>query len=161
MKVIKDQKIVQDAWQRVPDNAPLPSGDVILSWARWQHEADELAQHQGRIAVSINGDDDVEALIPHLAKFDLIAIEFPQFVDGRGYSLARLLRQRYGYQGELRAIGDVLRDQLYFMARCGIDSFAVREDKDFEDALNAFQEFSVTYQGAADEGKPIYRQRGR
>jgi uncharacterized protein (DUF934 family) len=159
MKVIKDQKIVQDDWRPVPDDEPLSNGDVIISCARWQREEAQRAGHQGRIAVAINGDDDLDAVIPHLGEFALIAIEFPKFVDGRGYSIARLLRERYGYQGELRAVGDVLRDQLYFMARCGIDSFAVREGKDIEEALHGFQELSVTYQGASDTRTPIYRQR--
>lgn len=98
----------------------------------------------------------------HLDDFpELIALDFPAFKDGRCYSHARLLRERYDYQGELRAVGDVLRDQLFFMKRCGIDSFQLRSDKDMEDALNAFNDFSVKYQTAADGAPPIYDVRSK
>jgi uncharacterized protein (DUF934 family) len=89
----------------------------------------------------------------------MIALDFPVFKDGRCYSHARLLKDRYDYKGDLRAIGDVLRDQLFFMHRCGIDSFQIREDKDAEDALNAFNDFTVRYQAAADDAVPIYKLR--
>ena len=87
-------------------------------------------------------DDDVAPLLPWLATLPLIAIRFPVFTDGRGYSLARLLRGRHGYAGELRAVGDVLRDQLYFLQRCGFDSFALRADQPPEEALAAFHDYS-------------------
>ncbi|MEK6293743.1 MAG: DUF934 domain-containing protein, partial [Paraburkholderia tropica] len=92
-------------------------------------------------------------------KIALIAIDFPVFRDGRGYSIARLLRERYGYKGEIRAIGDVLRDQLRFYERCGFDAYALRADKDIHDALKAFTEFTVQYQGAFDEPSPLFRRR--
>ena len=88
----------------------------------------------------------------------MITINFPAFADGRGYSLARLLRERHAYQSEIRAVGDVLRDQLFYMKRCGFNAFAIREDRCTEDALNAYNDFSITYQGATDNAEPIYRQ---
>jgi uncharacterized protein (DUF934 family) len=159
MRVIKNRAIVEDGWQRLPDDAPLEDGDIIVSWPRWQAQGEDLAAHRGRIGVAVNGDDEIDEVAMQLDTFELIAIEFPKFADGRGYSIARLLRERYGYRGELRAVGDVLRDQLFYMARCGIDSFQLRADKDAEDALQAFDEFSTPYQSAADEHAPVYRLR--
>lgn len=94
------------------------------------------------------------------AAFDrvaVVAVDFPVFRDGRGFSTAYLLRSRYGWKGQLRAIGDVLRDQLNFMKRCGFDAFAVRADKNIEDALKGFSEFTVTYQASVDEPLPLFR----
>ena len=89
----------------------------------------------------------------------MIAIDFPAFKDGRGFSQARLLRERYGYKGEIRAVGDVARDQMFFMARCGINAFEVKPGRSLEDALKAFNDFSVTYQPAADDGRPFFLRR--
>ncbi|HTT07978.1 MAG TPA: DUF934 domain-containing protein [Gammaproteobacteria bacterium] len=160
MRVIdKDLHIVDDGWQLVIDEAELPAGDVIVSVARWQKERDALLARGGRLGLKVGGDTPVTTIADDLEHFALIALEFPKFGDGRCFSHARLLRERYNYKGELRAVGDVQRDQLYFMRRCGIDSFAVRADKDIEDALNAFKEFTVRYQPAADDAQPIYRYR--
>lgn len=110
-------------------------------------------------AVWISPDDDFEPLVPRLLGLELIAVDFPVFRDGRGYSIATLLRTRYGWTGELRAIGDVLRDQLNFMRRCGFDAFAVRADKNIHDAIKSFSHYSVRYQGAVDDPEPLFRRR--
>lgn len=110
-------------------------------------------------AVWISPDDDFEPWVHRLRNLDLIAVDFPSFRDGRGYSVATLLRSRYGWRGELRAIGDVLRDQLNYMRRCGFDSFAVRADKDIHDAIKSFSHYSVRYQGAVDDPVPLFRRR--
>ncbi|RJF95161.1 DUF934 domain-containing protein [Noviherbaspirillum saxi] len=111
-------------------------------------------------AVWISPDDDFESLVPELRSMKVIAVDFPTFRDGRGYSVATLLRSRYQWDGELRAIGDVLRDQLNYMRRCGFDSFAVRADKDIDDAIKSFNHYSVKYQGAVDDPLPLFRRRG-
>lgn len=103
--------------------------------------------------------DDPAKVAGELEGVARVEVNFPKFGDGRGYSIGRLLRERYGYKGELRAIGDVLRDQLRLMFRCGFDAYALRADKDFNDALNAFDEFTVQYQGAFDEPAPLFRRR--
>jgi uncharacterized protein (DUF934 family) len=90
----------------------------------------------------------------------LIAVNFPQFTDGRGYSIARLLRERYSWRGELRAIGDVLRDQLFYLARCGFDAFMLREGQDAQAALAAFNDFSEGYQASVERPQPLFRRRG-
>jgi uncharacterized protein (DUF934 family) len=160
MRVIKDEVILEDNWRLIADDEYLPeAGDIIVSYARWQHERELLTSRSGKLGICINGDVKPSALVADLPYFALIALEFPKFVDGRCFSHARLLRERYHFAGELRAIGDVWRDQLFYMRRCGIDSFAVREDKDMQDALKAFSEYTVTYQPAADGAPPIYHLR--
>ena len=160
MRVIKSGQVITDRWERLTEPAlPLPAGDLILPFAFWQAHQDALAGRAGKIAVCLKGDDDLEALADFLPLFEMIALEFPNFKDGRGYSHARLLRERFGFRGELRAVGDVLRDQLFFMGRCGIDAFQVRKDKDAEDALKGLSGFTVKYQTAADGEPPIYKTR--
>ena len=162
MRVIKDNRLIDDRWQRIArmdDDHALPAGDVIVPFHYWQAHREALLTRGSNIGVCINGDIETEELAGDLDHFPLIALEFPAFTDGRCYSHARLLRDRYGYRGELRAVGDVLRDQLFFMRRCGIDSFELRNDKDIEDALRAFSEITVRYQAAADTAGPLYRNR--
>ncbi|MCA9626053.1 MAG: DUF934 domain-containing protein, partial [Myxococcales bacterium] len=96
-----------------------------------------------------------------LQDLDIICVEFPKFTDGRGYTTGRLLRDRYGYTKELRAVGHVLQDQLFYMARCGYDSFALAPGKNLERALDGFADFSVSYQAAADVRQPIFRRVSR
>ena len=110
-------------------------------------------------ALKIDGSADPEQLAPHLDYLRLVVIEVPKFTDGRAYSLARVLRDQHGYQGELRAVGHVLREQLFYLFRCGFDSFVLAEGRDLEDALSAFEDFSVTYQPAVDHQQPIWRRR--
>ena len=107
----------------------------------------------GRIAPSspppdlvLEPSDDPALLAGSIAEIRVIAVNFPKFGDGRGYSIARLLRERYGYQGELRALGEVARDNLYFMTQCGFDAFQLREGEDAREALAAFGEFTASYQ---------------
>lgn len=122
----------EDPWQllrEVPE--ALPPGPLLLPLAAWLERRGE----GGSVAPWLAPDDEVEVLLPYFAELPLIAVDFPSFRDGRGYSLAYLLRVRLGWSGELRAVGDVLRDQLSHMRQCGFDAFAVREDKNVEDAL--------------------------
>ena len=104
-------------------------------------------------------DDDPAVLAGPDAQIRVIAINFPKFGDGRGYSIARLLRERYGYQGELRAVGEVARDHLHAMAQCGFDAFELREGEDPQQALAAFGDFSDTYQATVAQPQPLFRRR--
>lgn len=113
----------------------------------------------GRLGVAVSGDTDADALAARLEGVALVVIEIPKFTDGRAYSLARLLRDKHGYEGELRASGHVMRDQLFYMARCGFDSFVLPEGANVEDALKAFADFSATYQPSSDHDEPIWRRR--
>jgi uncharacterized protein (DUF934 family) len=109
--------------------------------------------------VWLETDADPAAIAPDLARFDVIAVRFASATDGRGYSLARLLRERHGYRGELRAIGDVLRDQLFYLSRCGFDTFALRADQNPGQALSAFDDFSEAYQASVGQPVPLFRRR--
>jgi len=167
--IIKNRAIVEDSWTVVraaedgtlPDVAALPAGKVIVPLALWQSARDALvaARSRDELGVWLAPDSEPADIAGDFDRIALIAVDFPVFRDGRGYSIARLLRERYGYKGELRAIGDVLRDQLRFYERCGFDAYAVRADKDIHDALNAFTEFTVQYQGAFDDPTPLFRRR--
>ena len=170
-KIIKLQngtpQIVADEWTvlRAPEGGELTQADVdaaahaIVPLAFWQANRDALLTRAraGTLAVWLAPDDEPFALEADLPNLSLVAVDFPVFRDGRGYSTAFLLRQRLGFTRELRAIGDVLRDQLDFMRRCGFDAYAVRADKNIDDALNGFGEISVRYQGAVDEPRPLFR----
>lgn len=164
-RIIKQGAIIDDGWQilslnegEAPETIVLPAGQVIFPLAVWlSRQAEILASHDA-IGVWLDASEGPEAIAGDLGHLRLIAINFPKFVDGRGYSSARLLRSRYGWMGELRAIGDVLHDQLFYMKRCGFDSFAVKEGKDIEAALaKAFNTWSESYQAAVDQKQPIFR----
>jgi len=103
--------------------------------------------------------DDPAKVAERLGAVARVEVNFPKFTDGRGYSIARLLRERHGYQGELRAVGDVLRDQIFYLARCGFDAFLLREDQDAGEALSAFNDFSEAYQASVERPEPLFRRR--
>ena len=166
MALIKDRKLAPDNWrllEAAADGAPLPSldaaGDVIVPLAAWKAQRAELIARGGRVGVWLAGSDEPSDLSEDLEQLSLIAVRFPAFTDGRGYSIARLLRERCGWRGELRAIGDVQRDQIYYLARCGFDAFALREGEDPQVALTAFGDFSDAYQTAVDRPHPLFRRR--
>ena len=161
MALIKNREVVaDDSWVFVPDGADLPdSGDVVVSSSRLLAERDALLAREGRLGVQLQPDEDAEPLEPLIDSLALVAVAFPKFTDGRGYSSARLVRDRFGYDGELRAIGNVLPDQVFYMARCGFDAFELAEGKKPEHALAALEEFSVTYQAASDDPRPLFRRR--
>ncbi|WP_138380303.1 DUF934 domain-containing protein [Luteithermobacter gelatinilyticus] len=159
MQIIKHKTIVEDSFQHVGEAEALPEGDVIVPLARWLIEKDKLRHREGKVGVRLGSDADPAILKEDLDDLAVIAVEFPTFMDGRGYSIARLLRGRYGYQGELRAVGDVMRDQMFYMQRCGFNAFEVKEGKDIRDALQGLDGFSVTYQASVDEKLPLYRRR--
>lgn len=145
MQIIKDKTIVPDHWTYIPDDQPL-EGDITVSLQRWQSEKNILMRRAGKLGLRLSPTDDVANIAADLQHFQLIEIEFPAFADGRGFSQARLLRSRYHYSGELRAVGKFLRDQLFYLQRVGFNSFALEKQDDLPGALNALDDFSVTYQ---------------
>jgi uncharacterized protein (DUF934 family) len=163
MALIKDKHLVSnDPWISVADDQPIPdSGDVIVGYARFDREDKDLTLRNGRLGLRIDPEDDLLQVVTHLPKAGIVAISFPKFGDGRGYTKARLLRERYGYKGELRAVGEVLGDQLFFMLRCGFNAFELAPGKNVELALKCFDDFSVTYQAATDDPRPLYRRAHR
>ena len=156
MPLIKNGGVSEDPWRAVDMESELPEGDVIAPCARVLADAPALLQREGRLGVRVAPGEDVAALAPHLDAIDLVALEFPRYTDGRAYSSARLLRERHGFKGEVRAVGDVLRDQLFFMVRCGFDAFEI----DREDAAEAFAaamgELRHVYQPAEDGRRPVW-----
>jgi uncharacterized protein (DUF934 family) len=163
--LIKEQRIVADSW-RLLSRGPkgeLPDvpeqGDVIVPLALWLERRDAFLAYPGKLGVWLDASEDPEAIAADLQRFALVAVNFPKFGDGRGYSIARLLREHYGYKGELRAIGDVLHDFLYFMRQCGFDAFALRDDQDAQAALAAFDTFSEGYQTSFLRPVPLFRRR--
>jgi uncharacterized protein (DUF934 family) len=161
MEIIKKGEIVTSEWVHVTDEEPWPVErvDVTVTLRRFVAEQPGLAAHPGRVGVRLHPEDDVEPHLAALLPLPLLAVEFPRFTDGRGYSLGRLLRERHGYRGELRAVGNVLRDQLFYMHRCGFDAFELQPGKSVAEALEAFAELSVRYQAAVDEPRPLFRRR--
>ena len=166
-QLIKQNAVSGDSWQTLvlnegetAESVALPAGDVIFPLAVWQARKTEIISCHKRIGLLLQPDDRVEDVAGDLEYFIVIAVNFPKFVDGRGYSTASLLRQRYHYQGELRAVGDVLHDQLFFMKRVGFDSFALKEGKNADYALAAaFTVFGDAYQGATTQPQPAFRRR--
>lgn len=151
MPLLKDGRLTDDPWLTVADDAELPLGRyVIVTLDRWRGERDTLVGRNAPLGLRLKSDQRPDEVVADLHHFDVIALEFPTFRDGRAYSTARRLRERFGYTGEVRAVGNVLRDQWAFMRRCGFDAFEV----DHADAERAWAdsvgEIGVVYQPAAD-----------
>ncbi|MCK2047022.1 DUF934 domain-containing protein [Chromohalobacter moromii] len=155
--LIAERRVQNDEWVLPTEDAPRPeNGRIIVPLAEWQEAPGE------DVAPLLASDTELTPeLAEQLLDAPLIAIDFPKFTDGRGYSIARQLRERHGYRGQIRAVGDVLIDQLYYMSRCGFDTFLLREDQIVEDALNALDAFSLSYQPGTDTPEPLFRRRMR
>lgn len=162
MRIIKDRQIIEDSWTHVGADAlegSLPDGDIIIPLTVWKARRLELAARNTKLGIRLESDDQALEIAADLEKLSLVALNFPTFRDGRAFSTAQLLRQRYGFKGEIRAVGQVGRDQMFYMQRCGFNAFEVRADRDITDALQALGEFTETYQMAADQPLPLYRRR--
>ena len=166
-QLIKNHSPASDSWSvlqlaegETPETVALPAGDVIFPLAVWLARKAEIVSCHKRIGLLLQPDEPVEAVAGDLEYFIVIAVNFPKFVDGRGYSTAALLRQRYRYEGELRAVGDVLHDQLFYLKRVGFDSYALKDGKSLDYAITAgFKPFTEAYQGATDQAQPYFRRR--
>ena len=154
MPLIKNDEIVEDPWVSLNDEADLPPVSerlgVIVGLERWQAEGEGLAGRNRPLGIRLRSDQAPSSIAQDLHRFALVALEFPAFKDGRAYSYARLLRERYGFTGEIRAVGQVLRDQSAFMKRCGFDAFEVADESAAEAWRAAAREISVRYQPASD-----------
>lgn len=164
-RVIRHGRVELDDWTLVgvasPDELarPLPDGPVAVPLPYWKENRVELLARRAPAGVWLGPDDEPRDLAADLASVQFVAIQFPKFTDGRGYSTAALLRTRYGYHGELRAFGDVGRDQLFYLRRCGFDAFSLAPHRDPEAALAGLQDFSIRYQGSVDDPVPLFRKR--
>jgi len=159
MALIKGGRRVDDPFVDASGNEAIPpSGPVIVSLAQWQAQRDALLARGAPLGIRLHSDQSPEAIANDVEHFALVALEFPKFRDGRAYSYARLLRERYGFKGELRAVGDVLMEQVFFMVRTGFDAFDLQQSPDpvaaFETAL---KDFTVWYQPTGD-GRPTAMQ---
>ena len=151
MPLVKSGKIAGDEFVHVADDAEIPGdGAILVSPARLLEDAEGLSRRAGRTGVIWPNNRDVDDLVPRLGRLAVVALVFPTFRDGRAYSQARLLRERHFYRGELRATGQVLRDQFMFMLRAGFDSFEVKKQSDAEAFANTVKRYSVFYQPTGD-----------
>lgn len=159
-QVLKDNRLIDDSWTLLTeDSESLPSGDILLSYSQWQIFSDQLDSHDGSVGVIIEGNADIEDIIEPLLKLPLIAINFPKFADGRAFSSARLIRERYEYTGEIRAVGGFIRDQLYYLSRCGFNAFKFGDSVDLTESAKSLQDFSEAYQVSVDQESPLFRRR--
>ena len=151
MPLVKNGKIIADSFVNVADDAEIPAdGAILISAARFMGDPEALSRRAGRTGVIWPNNRDVDDIVPYLDRVAVIALIFPTFRDGRAYSQARLLRERHGYRGELRATGQVLRDQFLFMLRAGFDAFEVKKPGDAEAFASTVKRYSVFYQPTGD-----------
>lgn len=160
-----EARVVPELWRFVGVESAaepagsLPAGPVAVPLPYWLEHRTRLAARREPLGVWLQPDDDPTALAGSTASLPLVAIRYHKFTDGRGHSAAVLLRTRLGYRGELRAFGDVGRDQLFYLRRCGFDSFALPPHRDPHAALASLEPFSVRYQAAVDDPLPLFRRR--
>ncbi len=152
--------LIEDPFTQVGDEQSVPPGDVIISLTRFQSEGEGLLSESRAVGVRLESHEEVEALAYDLPQLAVVALAFPKFGDGRAYSYARLLRERFQFKGEVRAVGDVLREQAGFMVRCGFDAFEPADGSSVEDWERAAQRFRHVYQRSTDGRSPAFVERG-
>lgn len=162
MDIIKDKQVVNDGWQVLrlhegdaADSIVVPQGEYIVPLPVWNCQWEALRERK-ELGLWLGGLERAEDIPDDVNRFPVIAIDIHKYTDGRGYTLAYRLRKQYGYRGELRAMGDVLYDQLFCLKRVGFDSFAMRADQDVQKALSGFGTFTVKYQASADVEAPLF-----
>jgi len=165
-QIIRDKAVVADDWTilrlaegETAETVTVQAGKTVVPLRVWQEQGPALEARAaaGTLGVWLASDELAAALKDEVQKFAVIAVDFPKFSDGRGYSIAYNLRARLGFTGELRAIGDVLRDQMFYMQRVGFNAFEPRADRDIHEALKGLFDFSVEYQASLDEKLPLFR----
>jgi uncharacterized protein (DUF934 family) len=160
MPLIKNGRLAEDRYVRVLDDAPIPDGvPAIVPAARFLADADEMLRRDAPTGVEWPNNRAVAELEPYLDRLAVIVLTFPNFKDGRGYSQARVLRERHGYVGELRAAGQILRDQFLFLVRAGFDALEVVKQSDADAFASTLARYTVFYQDAGDDRVPAMRRR--
>ena len=158
--IIRNRKVEDDRWQTLAaDATEIPAGPVIVALALWKARRDELIARSAPAGVWLAPDQEPAEIAGDLEYLSIVAVHFPKWGDGRGYSTATLLRRRFGWRGELRAFGELGRDHVFNLARVGFDSIRLGERHDPHGALAAFNDFSLRYQGAVDDPEPLFRKR--
>jgi uncharacterized protein (DUF934 family) len=151
MPLVKNGKIATDIYAHVADGAEIPAdGAILVPASRFLEDPEALLRREGKVGVVWPNNRDLDDLVPYLDRLAAVALVFPSFRDGRAYSQARLLRERYRFQGELRATGQVLRDQFVFMLRAGFDALDVKKDKDADAFAETVKRYTVFYQPTGD-----------
>ncbi|MEW5250444.1 DUF934 domain-containing protein [Microbulbifer discodermiae] len=165
-RLIVDGAVVDNQWRLLqleeePSTAePVPPGKVILPYSRWKAERGNLEHRKGELGVWLDSSESASLVAADAGELPLIAVHFPLAGDGRGFTTGRLLRERYGFAGELRAIGAFMRDQLTFLRRCGYNAFAFEGEESLAQILQSLEDFSESYQAAVDQPLPLFRRRG-
>jgi uncharacterized protein (DUF934 family) len=154
MQLIKDRQIVEDSYQYIADAESLMDGNITVSLTRWQNDKAQLRNHAGKVGLRLNFDDAFETIGDDLNSLPLIELNFSFFGDGRLFSRAKLLRIRFGYQGEIRAVGSFMLDQIFYLSKVGVNAFQLDNSTSTEVALAALNDFSVSYQTTA-ENQPL------
>lgn len=156
MQIIRDRHISENQWRHVPEGSladvlnAAPAGPISVAITDWRKYRIALLARDAPVGVRLAGGDAVDEIVPDLKRIALVALEFGSVTEGRGYTQARMLREKHDYFAEIRAIGNVSRDRLAFMERCGFNAFELPADCDLRDALKAFDEISLAYQTVAD-----------
>ena len=162
--ILRNGELAVDDWTVIEDGrseVEPDGGKVIVTLARWRNEREALLARHAGVGVLVPNTADIEAVHPEIADRPVVALQFPAFADGRALSQAVVLRKRLGYRGELRAVGDVIRDLVFWLGRCGFDSIVPRKDQNPEACREALQEIRVAYQAAADAHTPVWIRRRR
>lgn len=163
--ILRNGELAPDHWTVIEDGVTEiepARRRAIVTLARWSVEREPLIRAHAAVGVLVPNTADIEAVYPQIRDRPLIALQFPAFSDGRALSQAVVLRKRLGFQGELRAVGDVIRDLVFWLGRCGFDSIVPRQDQSLEACRAALAELTVAYQAAADEHTPVWiRRRGQ
>ena len=156
MALIKDKALIEDPFVDVSGSDEIPdAGAIIVSLTQWLEHSELLGRRADPVGVRLRSDEQPETIAEDLDSLAVVALEFPAFKDGRAYSYARLLRDKYGYTGEIRAVGDVLLEQLHFMERTGFNAFEIHSDDPLGDLAVAAADFDVWYQPAADDRRTV------
>ena len=157
-QIIKNGQLVNDDWNRVDEIGLFPEGKILISMSSWNEQQVQFFKRYGEIGIWMESNENPEE-IENLERIPVIGILFENFMDGRGFSIARLLRERLDYQGEIRAIGSPIRDQLSYMVKCGFDAFDLADHYDLEEALASLNDFSESYQASVQQKTPLFRRR--
>lgn len=150
MKIIKDKQITEDNWTHIADSGEITTGNIIVSLSRWKEEKKKISTHQGNIGVRLSPSDTVEEIAGDLNTINAVVLDFPAFTDGRSFSQARILRSRYKFDGEIRAIGKFLPDQVFYLSRVGVNVFQLENPKELNLAFSLLSDFTVNYQQSSD-----------
>ena len=148
MQIVKDNQLIDNSWKYVADDAELVDGDITISLLRWEKDHQQLLAHEGKLGLRIAPNDSVDEMAANLKRIDLVELDFPDFADGRLFSHAWYLRSRFGYQGEIRATGHFMPDQVFYLSRVGVNAFAPEKVEYLPFVLTNLNDFTVEYQNS-------------